>query len=246
MKQKIKWFAGFVALSFVMAVIAAILGNSNIGKGGTSTVSVTREEKPITVVIDAGHGGEDGGCVAADGTLEKDLNLSVALDVYEILKSAGVSVALTRGEDEMLYDLYGDLYDYEGVKKTYDLKNRVRFAKESECLLFVSIHMNKFSDSQYSGLQVYYSPNDSDSITAALRIQSYIKDYLQPKNEREIKRAGSNIYVLHRSQMPAVLVECGFLSNPEERELLKGAEYRHKLSFCIAAAILDSLANFQT
>lgn len=246
MKQKIRWFGGFIALSFIMAIIAVIIGNSNIAGKGTSAVAVTKEKKPVTVVIDAGHGGEDGGCVGADGTLEKDLNLSVALEVYDILRAAGINAVLTRGEDEMLYDMYGDLSDYGGKKKTYDLKNRVRYAAESECLLFVSIHMNKFSDSRYSGLQVYYSPNDSDSITAALRVQSYIKDYLQPKNEREIKKAGGNIYVLHRSQMPAVLIECGFLSNPEERELLKDADYRKKLSFCIAAAIADSLANFQT
>ncbi len=244
--RKIKWFAGFVALSFVMALFAVIIGNSDIKRNGASTVSVTKEKKEITVVIDAGHGGEDGGCVAADGTLEKDLNLAVATDIYEMLKCAGVNAVLTRSSDEMLYDLYGDLENYDGVKKTYDLKNRVRFAKESECLVFVSIHMNKFADSRYSGLQVYYSPNDSDSITAALRIQSYIKDYLQPKNDREIKRAGSNIYVLHRAQMPAVLIECGFLSNAEERELLKDRDYRKKLSFCVAAAIVDSLANFQS
>ena len=246
MKSKAKWFAGFIFLSFVMVAVGTFVGNLRLGKSDASQVSLTKENKEITVVIDAGHGGEDGGCVGADGTLEKDLNLSVALEVYDILRAAGINAALTRGEDEMLYDLYGDLSDYGGKKKTYDLKNRVRYAAESECLLFVSIHMNKFSDSRYSGLQVYYSPNDSDSITAALRVQSYIKDYLQPKNEREIKKAGSNIYVLHRSQMPAVLIECGFLSNPEERELLKDPEYRKKLSFCIAGAIVDSLANFQT
>ena len=246
MKNKTKWIFGFVALSFVMIAVAVMIGNLDLNYNGAREASVTREEKDVMVVIDAGHGGEDGGCIASDGTLEKDLNLSVALDIYDMLRAAGINAVLTRGDDEMLYDMYGDLSDYGGVKKTYDLKNRVRFAEESECLLFVSIHMNKFSDSKYSGLQVYYSPNDSDSITAALKIQSYIKDYLQPKNEREIKRAGSSIYVLHRSQMPAVLVECGFLSNTEERELLKDANYRKKLSFCIAAAIADSLANFQT
>ncbi|MBE6587064.1 MAG: hypothetical protein E7647_01455 [Ruminococcaceae bacterium] len=246
MRKKMWWFFGFIILSFVMVSVGGIVGNFDFYRKDISAVSVTREQKPITVVIDAGHGGEDGGCVAADGTLEKDLNLAVALDVYEMLRAAGVSVALTRSGDGMVYDMYSDLDDYEGVKKTYDLKNRVRFAKESECLLFVSIHMNKFSDERFSGLQVYFSPNDSDSITAALRVQSYVTDYLQPDNEREIKRAGSNIYVLHRSQMPAVLIECGFLSNPEERERLKDREYQKKLSFCIAAAVVDSLANFQT
>ena len=106
--------------------------------------------------------------------------------------------------------------------------------------------MNKFPQSSTEGLQVYYSPNDSDSITAALRIQEYVKNYIQPQNDREIKRGGSNIYVLHRSQMAAVLVECGFLSNSDELELLKTEDYQKKLALCIAAAISDSLANFQT
>lgn len=246
MKHSIRWGAGFLALSLVMILTAALFIDPAFKKDRTSAVSVTKEEEDICVVIDPGHGGEDGGCVASDGTLEKELNLQVALSVYEILRAAGVSVAVTRDSDTMLYDLYGDLSDYQGKKKTYDLKNRVRFAKESECSLFVSIHMNKFTDERYNGLQVYYSNNDSGSIDAAMRIKEHVRDYLQPENEREIKKAGTNIYVLHRSQMPAVLVECGFLSNPGERELLKDPVYQRKLALCISAGIIDSVSNFQS
>ena len=247
MKNKIKWLCTFVLLSFAMLFSCVLLGKLGmISAEDKETVAVAADGEEITVVIDAGHGGEDGGCVAPDGTLEKDLNLSLATDVYEILRAAGINTSLTRKDDTMLYSKYGDLDDYTGVKKTYDLKNRVRMAKESECELFVSIHMNKFSDPRYSGLQVYYSPNDSDSINAAMRIRKYAEEYLDPENEREIKKAGSNIYVLHRSQMPAVLVECGFLSNENDLELLKDRSYRKKLALCIAASVADSLANFQT
>ena len=158
----------------------------------------------------------------------------------------GLNVEMTRTEDTLLYDMYNDLSDYSGQKKTYDLKNRVRFAKESECGLFCSIHMNKFAQSEYSGLQVYFSPNDSDSITAALRIQEAVADNLQKDNEREIKRAGSNIYVLHRSQMPAVLVECGFLSNEKDLSDLKDEKYRKKLAFTLASAMTEGISQFET
>ena len=246
MNGRVKWFLGFVSLSLIMGGFCVFLKNTVPNRQDTSSVSSVSEKRAVDVVIDAGHGGEDGGCVGAGGVCEKDLNLSVAVKVYDILTVAGVNAVMTRSDDRMLYDLYGDLEDYESVKKTYDLKNRVRFARESECALFVSVHMNKFSDSSYNGLQVYYSGNASDSITAALRVQSYAKEYLQPENEREIKRAGSNIYVLHRSQMPAILVECGFLSNTAEAELLKERDYQKKLALTVSAAIMDSMANFRS
>ncbi len=191
------------------------------------------------IVIDAGHGGEDGGCVSDSGVLEKDVNLEVARKISEILKTSGYNVVLTRDEDKMLYDLYGD--DYEGKKKTYDLKNRLKLAMENDAGMLVSIHMNKFPKSQYKGLQVYYSKNAAESRELAQSIQSYCCQYLQKDNKREIKAAGSNIYLLSRAEMPAVLVECGFLSNPEEAEQLCDDGYRQELGFIISAAIMSSL-----
>ncbi|MBQ3527116.1 MAG: N-acetylmuramoyl-L-alanine amidase [Clostridia bacterium] len=246
MRHIIKWSLSFIALSTAMIVAAGgFLFVQNRGEKA-STVATVYDEPSVAVVIDPGHGGEDGGCIGGDGTLEKELNLSVAKKVYDILTFAGIKCEMTRKDDVMLYDAYSDLNDYSGVKKTYDLKNRVRIAKESECKLFVSIHMNKFADEEYKGLQVYYSANNSDSITAALRIQSTVKDSLQNDNEREIKRAGSNIYILHRSQMPAVLVECGFLSNSSELEMLKDSDYQKSLALCISAGITDAMKEFQT
>ncbi len=245
MKKKIKWLISFIALSLVMAVCCYALGNLQRLRSDSSTVALVKENRPVDIVIDAGHGGEDGGCSAGDGTLEKDLNLSVSKNLYTILTLMGLNVEMTRTEDSLLYDMYKDLTDYTGQKKTYDLKNRVRFAKESECALFCSIHMNKFAQSEYSGLQVYFSPNDSDSITAALRIQSAVSEHLQKDNDREIKRAGSNIYVLHRSQMPSVLVECGFLSNEKDLSDLKDTQFRKKLSFTLASSMAEALGEFK-
>ncbi len=195
---------------------------------------------PPVIVIDAGHGGEDGGASGADGTLEKDLNLTVAKSIAQILVSAGYDVRLTRTDDRLLYDLYSDLSDYTGHKKTYDLRNRLRFAKEAGAALLVSIHMNKFSEAKYSGLQVYFS---EDGKAAADLVQKYTKMYLSPQNERQTKRADNSIYLLARAKMPAIMIECGFLSNEEELAALKKTDYQKKLALTVATAIAESISS---
>ena len=215
MKSHKFFYIGFTFLSGVFLISAAVIGH--MLNSDNNSVFVSAQPEAMCVVIDAGHGGEDGGCVSADGVLEKDINL----------------------EDNMLYDMYGD--NYEGRKKTYDLKNRLKFTRENEADILVSIHMNKFPQSQYHGLQVYYSDNHADSAELAQSIQSFCRLYLQPDNQREVKKAGSNIFLLDRAEMPAVLVECGFLSNAEETEKLCDNEYRKKLSFMLSMAIVSYL-----
>ncbi len=204
---------------------------------------VGESESSPAVIIDPGHGGEDGGAVGADGTLEKHLNLAVSENVRDIFALFGIPVAMTREEDHMLYDYYCDLDDYTGKMKTYDLKNRLKMAEGSGAQLFLGIHMNKFPQTQYSGLQVYYSPNRSESESAASLIRTYAKNFLQPENNREIKKATSSIYILHRITMPAVLVECGFLSNEGECALLNTPEYRLRTAAVIAAAGMEWLVS---
>lgn len=187
------------------------------------------------IVIDAGHGGEDGGC-SVDGILEKDLNLALSENIYDICCFMGIPAKMTRSDDRLLYDMYGELGDYTGKKKTYDLKNRLRFASENGGV-YLGIHMNKFPQSQYSGLQTYYSPNNEESRVYAEKIQEYVRTYIQNSNTREIKKADSSIFILSKTQMPAVLVECGFLSNPEELSLLNSTNYRRDLSLGIFCAV---------
>ena len=136
---------------------------------------------------------------------------------------------------------YDYLADYTGHKKTYDLRNRLRFTKEAGADLLISIHMNKFPQSRYSGLQVYYSANTPESRAVAGIIRNYTKLYLQPDNEREIKAATSSIFLLHRCEIPSVMVECGFLSNEEELSRLKDDTYRRQLALVIACAAAESL-----
>ena len=199
---------------------------------------VFNKEDKIRIVIDPGHGGEDAGAVAKDGTLEKDLNLDISKLLFVILDLNGNSVALTRSEDTLLYDKYGDLTDYTGQKKVYDLKNRLRLAEENPNSIYVGIHMNKFSEAQYSGLQVYYSVENPLSYSLALDIKNTVCANLQFENKRPLKRADSTIYILHKSKIPAVLVECGFLSNEEELSLLKSKDYQRALAINLFASLV--------
>ena len=218
------------------------------GVGSALSLAIDRRElesaiSPLydgkVIVIDAGHGGEDCGAVASDGTLEKDLNLEIATLVKALCDLNGNKAILTREEDTLLYDRYDDLENYKGHKKEYDLKNRVRLTKEFESPVFVSIHMNKFAQEKYSGAQVYYSKNNPSSQLIARSTQNMIKQYLQPSNKRSIKQADDSIFVLDNLDCPAVLIECGFLSNANELAKLKTSEHQSGLALVIFLSVLS-------
>lgn len=217
------------------------IGFGKFHPGSVTPIEVQTKITDITLVIDAGHGGEDGGAVGADGTLEKDINLSVAIGTAQILKSNGFNVILTRDSDKMLSS-----NSYSGKKKQSDLTARVEMTDSCENPVFISIHMNKFPDSRCKGAQVYYSKNNEKSKELAKGLQTVIRENLQNDNKREIKEATSAIYVLNNLHCPAVLVECGFLSNPEDLQNLKNEDYQKKLSVIISAAIMNGVINERT
>lgn len=186
------------------------------------------------IVIDPGHGGKDGGAVSVTGSYEEQLNLDVSLSLREILHFLGYDVIMTRESDVELTHSDG------GTRKMQDLKGRLEIAESHSDAVFVSIHMNKFPESRYSGLQVYYSPNDAHSFNIAKCVQDSVAANLQSDNNRKIKKADSTIFLLHKIKSPAILIECGFLSNQSEAELLDSGEYREKLSSVIAVAISNS------
>ncbi|MBQ9797568.1 MAG: N-acetylmuramoyl-L-alanine amidase [Clostridia bacterium] len=190
----------------------------------------------FTVVLDAGHGGEDGGAGSADGIVEKDLNLALTLQLGEMLQANGIRVVYTRKTDTLLYDKNAD---YQGRKKVLDMAERLRIAQEAGECIFVSIHMNTHPLTSCKGLQVWYSENNTESIGLAQRIQTNIKA-LQPQNARRIKPSNGTIYLLRQLECPAILVECGFLSNPEEARQLNDEEYRAQLALVLVASILES------
>ncbi len=186
-----------------------------------------------TVILDAGHGGFDGGASAGD-VLEKDINLKIALFLADHLKLSGYDVILTREDDSAT----NDEGDRIRSKKISDMKNRLALMKSYPDAFFVSIHLNKYSDSQPKGTQVFYSQKTTESKLLAQSIQQTVKELLQSDNHREIKPATRDTYLLYNAPIPAVIVECGFLSNPAELALLKTEEYQKKMAFAVYCGII--------
>ncbi len=198
------------------------------------TDSDSLEQQPM-IVIDAGHGGEDGGA-EVNGVLEKDINLSIAGKLSEILRLCGCRVTEIRDEDISVYD--SDAQTLR-EKKVSDLKRRVEIANESDNNILVSIHQNKFDNSAYSGAQLFYSSNHDDSRVLAESIRGAITSLLQKDNTRELKPAGSDIYLLDHAEVPAVIVECGFLSNQQERSKLMDDAYQNEMAYAVAMGVLE-------
>ncbi len=236
--ERFRQTAGFLLkFSFCSAVLifcALALGNAVARVTGEAPVAVNAAPT-VTVVIDPGHGGRDGGASASDGTLEKGLNLAVAQKLAALLKTADVEVVMTRNDDIELAE------PTSLHKKLDDLSARVAIASHAENAIFVSIHMNKYPVEKYRGLQVYYSDNREESRTLAEAIRLSALAGIDAENDRKCKSAGDAIYVLRELEIPAVLVECGFLSNAEETELLKTEDYQKRLAVTIYTAILTYL-----
>jgi len=223
-----KRFTPQLALLTVVCIIAGI---------GFTKEKITPTSNDIqfknTIIIDAGHGGFDGGAVAGDGTVEKDINLSISLTLQKILTFYGFEVIMTRTEDTSTESTEGSI----ASKKKSDLKNRLSLMQENPDAIYVSVHLNKFTTSAANGTQVFYSPNFDMSRDLGQFIQQSVVKLLQPENNRVIKQGTSSTYLLHKAYVPAVIVECGFLSNKTELELLKNEEYQKKMAFCIFCGI---------
>lgn len=189
-----------------------------------------------TVIIDAGHGGIDGGTQSADGVLEKDINLKIALKLRDILESFGIKTVMTRETDVSIHS-----EGVEGIRnqKVSDINNRYNIIESTPDALFVSIHQNYFTQEKYSGAQVFYSGNNPESEKLALAIRSSIILNQQKDNTREIKKSGSEIYLLKKATVPAIMLECGFLSNAKEAKLLQSEEYQYQIAFFTALGIID-------
>lgn len=191
-----------------------------------------------TVVLDAGHGGIDGGTTADDGTPEKIINLQIAQKLEQILNAMGIKTVMTRTDDESIHDSDANTIRQ---KKVSDIKNRLKIIENTENAIFVSIHQNHFGDSKYSGTQVFYSKNNPRSKELAEAIRAQIILNLQKENTREVKQSGTEIYLLYHSKVPSVMVECGFLSNKNETEKLKQESYQRQLAFLTALGIVEFL-----
>ncbi len=224
------------AFLIILSAMLYLTFMANFSAAEASSMPITQK----TVIVDAGHGGDDGGAIGIDGTVEKDINLDIALKLEKILKFYGFNVIMTRTQDVMTCD---DGLDSLRKRKISDIHNRFELMRKNPDAIFISVHQNKFEDSSQHGTQVFYSGNDERSKDLAEAIQTSVTLTLQRKNDRVVKKSGSGIYLLYHAKIPAVLVECGFISNSDEVKKLKDESYRMKLAILIADGLLKYLSN---
>ncbi len=187
------------------------------------------------IVLDAGHGGEDGGGSSDSGVTEAEINLKIALKVQSLIEQAGGTVILTRSDENAIYDL-----DKKTLreKKVSDIKNRVKIGNESSADIFVSIHLNKLPQKQYWGWQTFYKEGNENSKRLAVSMQKALNESVGKDNKRESLKI-ENVYIIEHVEIPTAIVECGFLSNDEEEKLLQQEEYQDKLAWGIYVGIMD-------
>lgn len=205
-----------------------------------SVSTVSKSHVKPQIILDAGHGGFDGGAVAPDGTIEKDINLKICMTLAEFLKASGYEVILTRESDVSTDDAPTEKI---ASRKKSDLRNRLNLMDSYPDAVFVSVHLNKFTTSTARGSQVFYGGKNKESSQLGEAIQNSIINKLQPDNQRVNKQATPSTYLLYNAKLPAVLVECGFLSNESDLKLLKQSDYQKKMAFCIFCGINDYFMN---
>lgn len=235
MKSKKTIIFSFILLT--LAILSFYIFNL-INHAMLTAGTIKAQKSEFTIIIDAGHGGADGGAVGADGMAEKVINLQISQYLDNILNFHGVKTIMTRTTDD---SIHSDEANTLREKKVSDIHNRMAVMEGTENAVFVSIHQNKFSNSTLWGTQVFYSPNTTESAELADLIQTNVKNIIQPTNKRVIKKSGSSIYLLYNAKKTAVLVECGFVSNPQENEMLQTPDYQQKIAFSIACGIIEYL-----
>lgn len=226
-----------IILVFMLCIVAVGVTLAGLNEAEPTMLS---DLLPPKVIIDAGHGGMDGGAVGIDGIIEKDINLKIALKLKDLLTLGGFDVVMTREKDIALFD-----DGIEGIKnqKTSDMYNRMKSIENNPDAIFLSIHQNKFPQSKYSGAQMFYSTNSPYSEQIAQVLQKQWRVMLQPENKREIKPATNELFLLYNSKIPAVMVECGFLSNLDEAYRLTDDEYQNKMAYIIYTSLLEFMDN---
>lgn len=197
----------------------------------TMSVPVTNK----TIVLDAGHGIPDEGAQSANGLTEANINLKITLKVQKLLENSGATVILTRSDENAIYEIDAKT---TSQMKVSDIKNRVKIGNNSSADIFVSIHLNKFSESKYYGWQTFYRNGDDNSKNLATEIQNNLNNNMKKENNR-VPHTLSNVYIMKNVEIPTTIVECGFLSNPEEEAALQTNEYQDKLAWSIYNGIMD-------
>lgn len=230
MRKPLFLWLGCLAI-FAALTLAGLHSGSRTTQRGMAAVMGLQNDG-YTVIVDAGHGGEDGGATSISGVLESQINLEIARRVDSFLALLGFPTTMTRESDTAIYDATAETIS---EKKVSDLKNRVQIVNQTAKGVLVSIHQNMFEDRRYSGAQVFYAGTESSQALAE-RAQEQLRLAVDTDNQRQIKPA-ETIYLMNHIQCPGILVECGFLSNEAEDLLLQDGAYQKKLALAIGAAV---------
>lgn len=228
------FFVGRQAAVLVDAVSAEIAEEYGVGEASVSLRHDSGKMEKFCVVVDAGHGGDDPGKVGVNGVLEKDLNLEIAKRLTSLLEQADVRVVMTRETDTGLHD------DIASGKKAQDMKRRIALMEKAEPDLVVSIHQNSYSSDKIKGAQVFYYTGSTEGRKLAQLIQNRMVSGLDPENHRT-EKDNDSYYLLKKTTRPIVIVECGFLSNPQEAALLCDPVYQERAAWQIHMGIMQYL-----
>lgn len=228
-----------IITSIFVAIFVFIFTTDDIQKQNNyiSTVSLPVTEKVI--VVDAGHGIPDEGAESSKGTTEAETNLKIALKLQNLLEQSGSTVILTRSDENAIYDIDSKTLRQ---KKISDIHNRVKIGNESSADIFVSIHLNKIPQSQYDGWQTFYKEGNEKGEKLAKEIQNSLNETIEKANNR-IAKSIDNVYIIKHVEIPTTIVECGFLSNPDEEQLLLNDDYQNKLAWGIYNGIINYFYN---
>lgn len=222
-----------IILSMVfISIFSYLLGSSRM-YDTIQTVSLPVSNK--VVVLDAGHGGEDQGAQSSNGTTEAQTNLKIVLKVQQLLEQSGCTVILTRSDENAIYDLDKTTLRQ---KKVSDIKNRVKIGNENSADIFVSVHLNKIPQEQYYGWQTFYKEGNEKSQKLATCVQTSLNDSIEKENKR-VPLKIDNVYIMKNVQIPTTIVECGFLSNPEEEKQLLQDDYQNRIAWGIYTGIIE-------
>ena len=208
---------------------------SNKEKQALTVETTSTPASDKTIVIDAGHGSPDEGAESKTGTTEAQINLKIALKVQNLLEQTGSTVILTRSDENVIYNSNTSTIKQ---KKITDIKNRVKIGNESSADIFVSIHLNKIPQQQYYGWQCFFNSKNENSKILAEQLQENLNKSMQKENKRVALKLNS-IYIMKNVEIPISIVECGFLSNPEEEKQLQEDEYQNRLAWGIYNGITE-------
>lgn len=227
----------------LLTLCLCILGGATwLGSHRVTPASVDMAEIDRVLILDAGHGGEDGGASSAGGDKESDINLGIVLKLEPLMAFLGVDTQLTRRDDR---SIYSDGAQTLREKKVSDLKNRVKLINSEQNAFLISVHQNHFTDSRYSGAQVFYNMSDISRQWGECA-QELLRQTLNPDNDRKAKPMPDGIYLFEHVSCPSILVECGFLSNGEEASLLLTDSYQRKISMALAGAYFHEIQMIPT